>query len=110
MQRPEPKLSELALADLEAVFDAVLETSRSVDIASGIYEGVLEAIQKAAPMPLAAPSVQGITGIACDYRWVQFKGWMAFFHVESDGGMIVDRVLWGKSRWAKHLGIDNDTD
>lgn len=59
-------------------------------------------------MPLATPSVEGSLGIPCDYRWVEHKGWLAFFHVTPDGGMLVDRVLWGRSEWTKALGIERE--
>ena len=105
MQNPKPELTPVALSDLDALFDAVLDTSGSVVTAENIYSGMLNSIENAAPFPDAAPSVQGRLGIACDYRWIEHKGWLAFYHVKPDGGILVDRVLWGRSEWAKALGL-----
>ena len=105
VQNPKPELTPLALSDLDALFDAVLDTSESVATAEGIYRGVLEAIENVATFPSAAPSVRGKLGIACDYRWVEHKGWLAFYHIKPNGGILVDRVLWGRSEWTKALGL-----
>ena len=105
MQRPEPRLTPMAWDDLDHVFDAVLESSGSAGVAASAYEGILASIEAAASLPLAAPSVQARTGIVCDYRWTEHKGWLAFFHVLPNGGVLVDRVLWGKSEWQRALGL-----
>ena len=105
MQRPEPELTPLAWNDLDALFDAVFETSGSANVAESIYSGILGAIEAFADYPNVAPSVQSRLGIPCDYRWVGHKGWLAFFHVKPDGGILVDRVLWGRSEWTKLLGL-----
>ena len=105
MRRPDPELTSLAWEDMDVLFDAVLESSGSKAVAEGVYEGVLAAVEAVAPMPHSSPSVAGRTGIACDYRWAQHKGWLAFYHVKDNGGIIVDRVLWGKSERTKMLGL-----
>lgn len=107
MRNPEPEFTPLAWDDLDALFDAVLETSGSVTTAENVYSGMLDAIVAVAPFPNAAPSVQGRLGVACDYRWVEHKGWLAFYHIKPDGGVLVDRVLWGRSEWAKVLGLSS---
>ena len=106
MQRPEPELSPLAWEDMDALFYAVLDVSGSANVAGSMYEGMLAAVETAAPMPLAAPSVAAKTGIPCDYRWVEHRGWLAFYHVKADGGILVDRVLWGKSEWTRALALE----
>ena len=105
MRRPEPELAPLAWEDMDALFEAVLETSGSPRVAEATYEGVLGAIEASAPMPFSSPSVAARTGVPCDYRWVEHKGWLAFYHVRENGGILVDRVLWGRSRWADALGL-----
>lgn len=108
MQRPEPELTSLAWDDLDTLFDTILETSGSAAIAESIYSGILSTVESAASFPNASPSVQGRLGIPCDYRWVSHKGWLAFYHVKPDGGILVDRVLWGRSEWANLLGLSNE--
>ena len=109
MPAPSPRLTPAAWEDLDALFDAVCDASGSAADAEAAYEGVLAAVEAAAPMPLAAPSVAARTGVPCDYRWVAHAGWLAFFHVEG-GALVVDRVLWGRSRWGEALGIPWDGD
>lgn len=50
---------------MDALFYAALDASGSPNVAEGVYEGVLEAVEAVAPMPLAAPSVAAKTGIPC---------------------------------------------
>ena len=38
MQNPKPELTPLALSDLDALFDAVLDTSESITTAESIYK------------------------------------------------------------------------
>lgn len=105
MRNPDPELSPLAWEDMDALFYAVFDASGSPNAAESVYEGVLKKVEAIAPMPLAAPSVATKTGIPCDYRWVEHKGWLAFYHVEENGGVLVDRVLWGRSEWTRTLGL-----
>jgi len=105
MSRPEPVIAPLAWGDLDMLLDVVSETSGSMSVAAQIYEGVLSSIEAVAAMPLSAPSVAARTGIPCDYRWTAYKGWLAFYHVKEDGGILVDRVLWGRSEWARALDV-----
>lgn len=105
MPNPDPELTPVAWEDMDYLFDAVLETSGSDRVAADTYDGVLRAVEDTAPMPYGTPSVMGSTGITCDYRWVEHKGWMAFYHVKDDNGILVDRVLWGKSDWVRALRL-----
>lgn len=98
------ELAPLAWEDLDAVFVTVFEVSGSASAAERTYEGILDAIERAVPMPASCPSVMGRTGVPCDYRWVQHAGWLAFFHVDGEV-LLVDRVLWGRSDWMRALGM-----
>ena len=102
----EYSLSPRAWDDLDALLEAVEKASGSAETAADTYEGVLKSIEKVALFPLSAPSVQGRTGVPCDYRWAEYKGWLAFYHVESEDKIVVDRVLWSKSEWLRRLGFD----
>lgn len=98
------ELTPMAWEDLDVVFATVLEVPGGASVAEKTYEGILNAIERAVPMPASYPSVMGRTGVPCDYRWVQHAGWLAFYHVDGDT-VLVDRVLWGRSDWLRALGM-----
>ena len=107
MPRPEPIITQRAWEDLDAVFDAVLASSSSVELAGRIYEGILSRTEETSQMPLAAPIVYDMWDAASEYRWVEHRGWLVFFHVDERMAMVVDRVLWGRSEWRRRLAVDD---
>ncbi|MDO4807864.1 MAG: type II toxin-antitoxin system RelE/ParE family toxin [Coriobacteriales bacterium] len=102
--------SPLAHRDLDDIWEWIAIENEEPRAADRTIEAIFDRMDGLAVFPLAAPSLDSICRIRSDWRFVEERGYLAFFRV-GDGRVYVDRVLSGKSDYLRKLiGIDNCID
>lgn len=99
--------SPLARRDLDGIWEWIAVENEEPAAANRTIEAILDRIEGLAVFPLAAPSLDSICRIRSDWRFVEERGYLAFFRV-GDGRIYVDRVLSGKSDYLRRLlGVED---
>ena len=102
----EVKYSKGAIRDLDKVWSEILEVSKSYDITTKYIDGLINKVSAKADHPKSGSPVyyeDSFTG----YYFVVFKSYMVFYRLK-DNVILVDRVLYGKSDYMRHLHINSD--
>lgn len=98
------KYSKIAIRDLDRVWSEVFESSKSYDITTTYIDDLMDKVMAKADYPKSGSPLyyqDSFTG----YYFLVFKAYMIFYHVE-DNLMLIDRVLYGKSDYIRHLHIN----
>lgn len=99
--------SPLALRDLDDIWDWIAVENDEPDAADRTVVAILDRVDGLAAFPLSAPSLDSVCRIRSNWRFVEERGYLAFFRV-SGGRIYVDRVPSGKSDYLrKLLGVDD---
>lgn len=99
-----------ALRDLDAIWDWIATEHEEPSAAEHVVNGILDRIDELAEFPFLAPSLDSRCAIRSDWRFVEKHGYLAFYRV-SGSRVFVDRILSGKSDYARKLfGVDDGVD
>ena len=96
--------SKAAIRDLDRVWSEVFGASKSYDITEKYLNDLMDQVEAKADHPKSGSPLyyqDRFTG----YYFVVFKAYMAFYRLEGDG-MLVDRILFGKSDYIRYLNLE----
>ena len=99
------KYSKLAILDLERIKTEVFSASKSPDIAEKYIDDLMDKIEAKALMPKSGTPLY-YKELFTGYYFVVFKAYISFYRIE-DSCVLVDRILYGKSDYIHHLGLDS---
>lgn len=88
--------SPVALADLDAAWDWVEETTGSARQAASVVAGIQNRVELLAAFPFSGTPLSSVCNLQTGYRFVSAMGYVAFYHV-AEGEVRVDRVLSQRS-------------
>lgn len=94
--------SPSALRDLDRVYDEVYEASSDFETADSYISDLVQKVGKKADFPQSGSPLY-YENIFTGYYFVVLKAYMVFYRVREDGGIHVDRVLYGASDYMKVL-------
>lgn len=95
--------SKAAIRDLDRVWYEVYETSKNLDITRKYLQELMDKIETKTEYPKSGSLLyyeDQFTG----YYFVIYKAYIAFYRLENNG-VFIDRVLYGKSDYMRHLHI-----
>ena len=98
--------SRTAIRDLDRLWEDVFSASRSFEIAETYVDDLMNKIEDRSDFPSSGSPLyfeNSFTG----YYFIVFKAYIAFYRLEKDV-MYIDRILFGKSDYLRHLHIDVD--
>lgn len=96
--------SPAAVRDLDRIWAEVYEASKSTTIAGTYLDDLMDKVERKAEFPESGSPLY-YENMFTGYRYVVFKSYMAFYRIEGDE-LLVDRVLFGKSGYIRHLHIE----
>ena len=98
--------SKIAVRDLDRIWTEVFEVSENYDTTLKYINDLMDKIEAKADYPGSGSPLyyeNSFTG----YYFVVFKAYIAFYHIENDK-MFIDRILFGKSDYMRHLNLGID--
>ena len=98
--------SKAAIRDLDRVWAEVFEASKSYDITEKYIDDLMDKVEAKADYPKSGSPLyyqDSFTG----YYFVVFKAYLAFYRIEDDT-MLIDRVLFCRSDYMRHLHLGTD--
>ena len=96
--------SEVALADLDDIWGYITFELMNPDAAINTVNGIMDAIGRLSDYPLSGTPLNALLDIESDYRFVIYRNYLAFYHVES-GAVNIDRVLYEGRDFIKALSL-----
>ena len=97
------EFSKAAIRDLDRVWAEVFEASQSNDTTRQYINDLLDYTEKRSVFPKAGAPLYYETSFT-GYFFIIFKAYIIFYRLEEDK-MLIDRVLFGKSDYIRHLKI-----
>ena len=95
--------SKIAVRDLDRIWTEVFEASKNYDTTLKYINDLMDKVEAKADYPSSGSPLyyeNSFTG----YYFVVFKAYIAFYHIENDK-MFVDRILFGRSDYMRHLNF-----
>ena len=96
--------SEEALADLDNIWEYITFELKNPDAAINTVNGIMDAIDKLPEFPLSGIPLNVLLDIESDYRFVIYRNYLAFYHLESNA-VNIDRVLYEGQDCIKALSL-----
>ena len=96
--------SEVALADLDEIWEYITFELMNPDAAIDTVNGIMDAIDRLPEYPLSGTPLNVLLDIESDYRFVIYKNYLAFYHVEANA-VNIDRVLYEGQDCIKSLSM-----
>ena len=96
--------SEVALADLDDIWGYITLDLMNPDAAVNTVNGIMDAIDKLSEFPLSGTPLNTLLDIESDYRFVIYRNYLAFYHLESNA-VNIDRVLYEGRDFIKALTL-----
>ena len=100
----EVRYSEEALADLDNIWEYITFELKNPDAAINTVNGVMEAIDRLADYPLSGTPLNVLLDIESDYRFVIYRNYLAFYHLDNNT-VNIDRVLYEGMDCVKALSL-----
>lgn len=100
------KYSPMALKDLDEIWEYITEELMNPSAAENTVNGIMDSIDALEDFPEAGAKLLFNGDLDSGYRFVIYKNYMSFYHIQSDG-IYVDRVIYGKRDYMKVLFPDN---
>ena len=85
--------SKAALNDLDEIWAYIAFELSNPDAAENTVNGILDAIDRLPEYPLSGTPLNVLMDIESDYRFVIYRHYLAFYHLESNA-VYIDRVLY----------------
>lgn len=86
--------SPRALKDLDGIWDYIEKELCNPSAAQNTVEGIMDKIDILMSFPEAGAKLEFENGLNSGYRYVSFKNYIAFYHLESDDIVYIDRVVY----------------
>lgn len=99
--------SKQAIRDMDRVWAEVFSSSKNYDTASRYLTDLLDTVERKTDFPKSGTPLY-YDEIFTGYYFVIFKAYMAFYRIENKR-VLVDRILYGKSDYLRHLYKQNST-
>jgi plasmid stabilization system protein ParE len=96
--------SEVALADLDDIWGYITFELMNPDAAVNTVNGIIDAIDKLSEYPLSGTPLNALLDIESDYRFVIYRNYLAFYHLENNA-VNIDRVLYEGRDFIKALSL-----
>ena len=96
--------SEVALADLDDIWGYITLELMNPDAAVNTVNGIIDAIDKLSEYPLSGTPLNTLLDIESDYRFVIYRNYLAFYHLENNA-VNIDRVLYEGRDFIKALSL-----
>jgi plasmid stabilization system protein ParE len=96
--------SEVALADLDDIWGYITFELMNPDAAVNTVNGIIDAIDKLSEYPLSGTPLNTLLDIVSDYRFVIYRNYLAFYHLENNA-VNIDRVLYEGRDFIKALSL-----
>ena len=93
-----------ALADLDEIWEYIAAELMNPDAAADTVSGILDAVERLIEYPLSGTPLNALLDIESDYRFVIYRNYLAFYHLE-DSAVCVDRVLYEGRDCVKALSL-----
>lgn len=100
----EVRYSEIALADLDDIWEYIALKLLNPDAAANTVNGIMDAIDRLSEYPLSGTPLNALLDIESDYRFVIYRNYLAFYHLENDT-VNIDRVLYEGRDCIKALSL-----
>jgi len=100
----EVRYSEEVLNDLDSIWEYIAFELKNPDAAIHTVNGVMEAIDRLPDYPLSGTPLNVLLDIESDYRFVIYRNYLAFYHLE-DNAVNIDRVLYEGQDCVKALSL-----
>lgn len=96
--------SEVALADLDDIWEYITFELMNPDAAVNTVNGIIDAIDRFSEYPLSGTPLNALLDIESDYRFVIYRNYLAFYHLENNA-VNIDRVLYEGRDFIKALSL-----
>ncbi len=96
--------SKVAIRDLDRVWAEVFDASKSKETTRKYLDELLDKIEAKAEFPASGSPLyyeNSFTG----YYFIVFKAYLIFYRIKGDI-LFVDRILYGKSDYLRHLHLN----
>ena len=87
------RYSHEALNDLDDIWGYITFELMNPDAAADTVSGILDAVERLIEYPLSGTPLNALLDIESDYRFVIYRHYLAFYHLESNA-VYIDRVLY----------------
>ena len=101
----EVRYSEEALADLDDIWEYIAFELKNSDAAINTVNGVMDAVDRLSEYPMSGTPLNVLLDIESDYRFVIYRNYLAFYHLENNA-VNIDRVLYEGQDCVKALFLD----
>lgn len=88
----ELQYSRTALGDLDEIWAYIALELLNPDAAVNTVNGIMEAIDRLPDYPLSGTLLNALLDIQSDYRFVIYRSYLAFCHIEGNA-VRIDRIL-----------------
>lgn len=96
--------SEVALADLDDIWGYISFELMNPDAAFNTVNGIMDVIDRLSEYPLSGTPLNTLLDIESGYRFVIYRNYLAFYHLE-DSAVYIDRVLYEGRDFIKALSL-----
>lgn len=101
--------SEEALNDLDEIHEYISFHLMNPDAAINTINGIMDAVERLCEYPISGTPLNALLDIESDYRFVIYKSYLAFYHLENNS-VYIDRVLYEGRDCVKVLLGHDSTD
>ena len=98
------RYSHEALNDLDDIWGYITFELMNPDAAINTVNGIMDAVDRLSEYPLSGTPLNVLLEIESEYRFVIFKNYLAFYHLE-DNTVNIDRVLYEGRDFIKALSL-----
>lgn len=93
-----------ALADLDSIWEYIASELMNPDAAASTVGGIMDAVNRLSEYPLSGAPLNALLDIESDYRFVIYRSFLAFYHLENDA-VRIDRMLYEGQNFIKALAL-----
>ena len=98
-----------ALNDLDDIWGYITFELMNPDAAINTVNGIMDAVDRLSEYPLSGTPFNMLLEIESEYRFVIFKNYLAFYHLE-DNTVNIDRMLYEGRDFIKALSGITDNE
>lgn len=98
-----------ALNDLDDIWEYITFELMNHDAAINTVNGIMDAVDRLSEYPLSGTPFNVLLEIESEYRFVIFKNYLAFYHLE-DNTVNIDRMLYEGRDFIKALSGITDNE
>jgi toxin ParE1/3/4 len=84
-----------AVQDLDEIYDYIRNEVKNPAAAQKVVFNILDTIEKLRDFPKMGSSLESITGMESDYRYLVCDSYIAFYRID-DTNVFIDRILYAR--------------